>query len=393
MSNAEFKKILDDAGIPTTQEGLDAQWKADVKASGSTINNDSKYSPFWKAITALITKPALWLIQLMMTTVMPNSFVKYATGVFLELLADAVNLTRKAAVKAQGVVTFTRADVASAVTIPAGTIIQTATLNGKIYQVKTLTESTFSAGAISTDVQVEGVEAGSAFNLSSGYFSILPVPIANIASVANGDGWLTLPGTDTENDDSLRARIRNQFGTASSFHTDSVYKSLIAEFPGVSVDAISIVHDAPRGPGTANAYVLFDFSAPVNTYLTNINAYITDQGHHGHGDDLQVYQLPTQPAAVVVDVWHEAFLSADDIANLKTNVEAMINAAFRGNKSYSPTPTQPFSRFSFSKLSKELQNQFEIDGLNSADFEDDAITSELWVPVVDSLDVTMRAAA
>ena len=165
MSNAEFKKILDDAGIPTTQEALDAQWKADVKASGSTINNDSKYSPFWKAITALITKPALWLIQLMITTVMPNSFVKYATGTFLELLADAVNLTRKAAVKAQGVVTLTRADVATAVTIPAGTIIQTATLNGKVYQVKTLTESSFAAGAISTDVQVEAVEAGSAFNL------------------------------------------------------------------------------------------------------------------------------------------------------------------------------------------------------------------------------------
>lgn len=393
MSDAEFTKILEDAGIPTTQEALDAQWKSDVQESGSTISNDSKYSPFWKAITALITKPAFWLIQLMITTVMPNSFVKYATGIFLELLADAVNLTRKAAVKAQGVVTFTRIDVASAVTIPAGTIIQTATLNGKIYQVKTLAESSFTAGAISTDVQVEAVEAGSAFNLATGYFSILPVPIANIASVANQDEWLTVPGTDEESDDSLRARIRNQFGTASSFHTDSVYKSLIAEFPGVSVDAISIIHDAPRGPGTANAYVLFDFSAPVETYLTNINAHITDEGHHGHGDDLQVYQLPTQPESVVVDVWHEAFLPEDDIAALKTNVEAFISAAFRGNKSYSPTLTQPFSRFSFSKLSKELQIEFDGNGLSSADFEKDAVVSELWVPVVESLTVNMRSAA
>jgi len=129
--DVDFNKILKDAGIPTTQAELDAQWKADVLASGSTINNDNKYSPFWRAITALITQPALWLIQFMSTTALPNSFVKYATGPFLELLADGVNLVRKTAISAAGVITFTRGDVGTAVTIPIGTVVQTATLNGR----------------------------------------------------------------------------------------------------------------------------------------------------------------------------------------------------------------------------------------------------------------------
>ena len=394
MSDVDFKKVLSDSGVLTTQDELEAQWKQDVVDSGSTINNDSVYSPFYKIISALVTQPTLWLINFIAVNVLPNVYLKYATGIFLELLADAVNLIRKPAVATVGVITFTRTDVGVATPILVDTIIQTASLNGKIYQLKVTEETNFVAAEATVDVPVLAVidplidtDGCADFNLATGYYSVLPVPIGNIADVTNGENWLTTPGADIESDDDLKDRVRNQFGTASDFHTDSVYKSIIASFPGVAIDAIWFEHNAPRGAGTANAYVLFDFTSPVAQYLTDINAYITDDGHHGHGDDLQVLQMPEQNQILVSNAWYEPFLTAAEIVQLQTDIDIFINAAFRENASYKPTQTKPYDRFSFSKLAQELHDEFA--GLHSIDFDLADIVSVLWIPRLTGLTVNM----
>lgn len=389
MENVDFKKIVADAGIPTTETALKQAWQDEVSAAGSTINNDSKYSPFWRVLTALVTNPVMWLIDFLVDTVLPNAYLKTANLDWaVDLLADAVNLTRKDETKAKGVITFTRGDTGTDVTIEAGTVIQTASLNGNIYQLVTTGQSSFDPGEATLDVAVEAVEAGAAFNLAAGYYSILPEPIANITSVTNGIDWLTEPGADRESNDDLRNRARNQFGTASDYHTDSVYRSLIAQFPGVAVDAIYFEHNAPRGAGTANAYVLFDFAAPVNDYLADINGYITDDGNHGHGDDLQVYQMPEQTINLVATVWHEQGMDAAGIAALQANVTDFINAAFRENTEYTATLTLPYSRFSFSRLAQELHREFAE--IHSVDFDLADIVTELWIPRLDSLTVTLQ---
>lgn len=385
---ADFEQILRDANIPTTEAELKAQWKLDVANAGSSINNDNKYSPFWRVVSALITQPALWLIRFLIDVGLPSAFVKTAPNAALDLLADGVDLKRKKAFFTLGLITFTRGNIGQAVTIPVGTIIQTALLNGKIYQLKTTEARSFLPGLSTLRVPVKAVDAGAAFNLAAGYFAILPVPIANIVSVTNEADWITQPGADVEGPEDLRARIRNQFGTASDFHTDSVYRALIANFPGVAVDAIWFEHDAPRGPGTANAFVLFDFAAPVTQYLSDINQFITDDGNHGHGDDLQVYQMPEQEVTLSLDVWHAPFLEGSEIALLQADIATFINAAFRENQSYSPTFTKPFSRFSFSKLGQELHREFA--NISSLDFSLDDIVSELWVPRLTDLTINMQ---
>lgn len=389
MADVDFKKIVSDAGIPTTEAELNAAWKKEVADAGSTISNDSEYSPFWRVITALVTKPVLWLINFLIETVLPNAFLK--TAVFdwaVELLADAVNLTRKDETFTIGQITFTRGEIGTSVTIPKDTIIQTATLNGKVYQVKVTETTNFLAGLSTVRVPVKAVEAGAAFNLAAGYYSILPEPLANIVQVRNEADWITSPGADRESNLDLKNRARNQFGTASDFHTDSVYRSLIAEFPGVSVDAIWFEHDAPRGPGTANAFVLFDFAAPVSQYLADINQHITDEGNHGHGDDLQVFQMPEQTISLAVTVWHKKGLATDAVSTLQQNVRDFVNAAFRENSLFSPTLTLPFSRFSFSNLDRELHNQFT--GVQSVDYSLDDIVTGLWIPRLTSLTVTIQ---
>jgi len=314
------------------------------------------------------------------------AYVRYSTGLFLDLLADAVNLTRKPATTAKGVMTFTRSSTSVSTTIPLGFIIQTAAINGVVYQLITTETKSFATGLLTVDVAVESVGVGSAYNLAAGYYAIMPTALPNITAV-NGVDWLSSPAADIESDDALRQRVRNQFGTASKFHTDSVYRSLIASFQGVKSDAIYFVHDAPRGPGTANAYVLFDFAAPVTTYLATINNYITDQGYHGHGDDLIVYQMPEHTTTLAVVVWVDRFTPTLQKDTIAAQVGDIIRAAFRENTAYNVSLTLPYARFSFSLLGEEIH--ILVSDVRSLVFSLGDITTALWIPRLTSLTVTV----
>ena len=388
MSDVDFKQALADAGIPTTEAALRQAWEAEVTAQGSKLANTSNYSPFWRVVTALVTKPVLWLLAFVSDTVLPNFFVKTATGTWLEMLAWAVNVTRKSAVKSKGTILFTRAASGGALQVPIGTLVQSSSINGHVYQLVTTAVGNFTDGLLQLQIPVEAVEEGSGFNLAPGYYGVLPVPVPGIASVTNTDDWLSSPGADQELDDDLRLRVRNQFSAVNQWHTDAVYRALIAAFPGVQPDGVYFEHDAPRGPGSANAFVLFEAGVPAAEYLVQINSRIRDEGNHGHGDDLLVMVMPETLANIAVDIWPRSTLTEVQRTALKADVELFIRAAFRESsaKDYQPTLTFPQSRFSFSRLGEELHRQFA--GLESLHFTNTDILSELSIPRIQSLQVT-----
>ncbi|WP_060489153.1 baseplate J/gp47 family protein [Pseudomonas sp. NBRC 111121] len=378
MSDLDFKQALADAGVPTTEAKLKAAWEAEVAAQGSKLSNTSSWSPFWRVVTALVTKPVLWLIDFIAGTVLPNFFVKTAIGAWLDLLAWQVNVERKAATKAVGQLLFTRSSVAGTLEIPAGTRVQSIAINGNVYVMITTAAAQFLDGQAQVLVQAEALEAGTGYNLAPGYFSILPEPIPGVVQVVNAEGWLLEPGADTEGNDELRLRVRNQFSAVNQWHTDAVYRAMIAAFPGVQADGIYFEHGAPRGPGTANAYVLFENDSPADAYLAQINAHVRDEGNHGHGDDLLVMQIPETQHLVRVTVWPHTVVGSEGWDSLKANIALFIRAAFRENSDYKATLTYPQSQFSFSQLATELHEQFP--GIKSLDFENTDIVSELSIP-------------
>lgn len=385
MSNVDFNQALSDAGIPTTEAGLRQAWEAEVVAQGAKVSNTSAYSPFWRVVTALITKPVLWILQFLAGTVLPNFFVKTATGTWLEMLAWAVAIERKGATKATGQVLFTRTAAGGTLEVPAGTVVQSATINDRVYQVVTTAAGLFSDGLMQLEIPVEAIDTGAGYNLAPGYYAILPTPVPGIAQVVNNDGWLATPGADPEPDEELRLRVRNQFSAVNRWHTDAAYRAMITEFPGVRPDGVYFLHGAPRGPATANAYVLFDADVPAATYLEQINAYIRDGGNHGHGDDLLVLAMPETLHDLVVQLWPRSTLTSEQRAKLEADVELFIRAAFRENTDYTPTLTFPQSRFSFSRLGEELHQQFA--GIESLRFDNDDIVSELTIPRIEALQV------
>jgi len=387
VSDVDFRQALKDAGIPTTETDLRQAWEAEVAAKGSKLSNTSAYSPFWRLVTALVTKPVLWLIGFVSDTVLPNFFVKTAGGKWLDMLAWAVNVERKGATKAQGMLLFTRENTAGELEMPAGVVVQSAAINGHIYQLVTTEPTVFTDGQLQKLVPAEAREVGSGYNLAPGYYAILVEPIPGIAQVVNLDDWMSTPGADPEPDDQLRLRVRNQFSAVNQWHTDAVYRAMIAAFPGVRPDGVYFEHGAPRGPGSANAYVLFEANVPAATYLEQINTHIRDGGNHGHGDDLVVFVMPETVHNVTMTYWPVPNLTSERRDALQGKVEQFIRAAFREStlSDYQPTLTLPQSRFSFSRLGEELHQQFP--DIQSLRFDNTDIVSQLNIPRLNSLKV------
>jgi len=389
VTDVDFKQALADGGIPVSEEGLRQAWEKEVTAQGSKMSNTSAYSPFWRVITALVTKPVLWLINFVSGTVLPNFFVKTARDKWLDMLAWAVNVERKGATRAKGMLLFTRDVAGGVLQLPAGIQVQSAAINGHVYQLVTTQGVTFADGVLQLEVPAEAQEVGSGYNLAPGYYAILPVPIAGIVQVVNTDGWLIAPGADPEPDDQLRLRVRNQFSAVNQWHTDAVYRAMIAAFPGVRPDGVYFLHGAPRGPGSANAYVLFEADVPAATYLEQINAHIRDQGNHGHGDDLLVLVMPETLHKLRVTLWPRPTLTTEQRTKLQAEAALFIRAAFResGAGDYQPTLTYPQARFSFSRLAEELHQQFA--GIESLHFDNADIVSELTIPRISNLQVVL----
>ncbi|UNC49547.1 baseplate J/gp47 family protein [Enterobacter huaxiensis] len=385
----DFEEVVKASGMPTTEDEVRTRFDA-VVADEGLITNTSRMSPFWRLITAIVTAPVMWLKDALVAVVMPGMFVATATGQMLRLLAWAVNVTPKPASAAEGVIRFFKDDVKQAVTVKAGTVIQTERINGKVYAVSTVADVTIPSGTASALLAVKATGTGGAYNLAPGYFRILPVAVDGISHVASEENWLTVPGADEESDDELRERCRNQFNLVGNYHTDAVYRSMIAGVAGLSIDRIFFEHDAPRGPGTANAYLLLDSGVASDPFIEAVNDYINTQGHHGHGDDMQCFAMPETRHDLVATVWVKNLsnLEQEQQNNLKKGVENLIRCAFRENTDYDVKKTWPYSRFSFSQLGREIHKTFP--DTDSLEFSLKDITSELSVPRLNSLRVDLQ---
>ncbi|QUS04843.1 baseplate J/gp47 family protein [Klebsiella aerogenes] len=385
----DFEEVLKDSGMPVTEEEVQARFNAIVTNEG-LITNTSRMSPFWRLVTAIVTAPVMWLKDALIAVVLTNMYVATAGGKMLRLLAWAVNVTAKPATAAEGVIRFFKTDAKATTTVKAGTLVQTERINGRVYVLATVADVVIPSGVASALVAVKATGMGGAYNLAPGYYRILPVAVDGISQVASEEDWLTKPGADEESDDELRERCRNQFNLVGNYHTDAVYRSMIAQVAGLSIDRIFFEHEAPRGPGTANSYLLLDTGVASAPFIDAVNDYINTQGHHGHGDDMQCFAMPETRHDLAVSVYVPSVsnMTNDEVNALKSGVENLIRCAFRENADFDVKKTWPYSRFSFSQLGRELHRAFPQ--TDSIEFSLRDITSGLDVPRLNSLTVSLH---
>ena len=393
--DAIFTDMLKESGMPVTQAEVRAAWEATIAENEVKISNNSAWSPFWRLITAIATKPVLWLVNLLVRYVLPSTFVKFARGAMLNFHAWAVDLERVGALKALGNILFTRAgeNTQGDIAIPAGTVIESPSINGRVYRLITLADAVIADGALSSLVAVEAEAVGEAYNLGPGYYSILPKSVPGVASAVNGDDWLTTPGRDEELDESLRLAIRNQWAAVSLFHIDAAYRVIINRFTGIRVDYIFFEHEAPRGPATANAYIMLESGIPSQDFVNSITAHIMQDGEHGHADDVLCFPMPELAVSLAAVLYFPANSSDDEKAQARREAENIIRSAFRENQDYSVTKVMPQSRFSISRLDDELHTLLprieSIEITHSLGTGD--IIAPLALPQLENLSVTVGA--
>ncbi len=389
----DFITILSDSGVPVTVDAFEEKLKQEVIGAGSTLSNDSAMSPFWSWVKSAVITPAVWLINnLLAQYIMPNMFVGTAQRWALELKAWELNITIKDAVKTQGLITLTKTNSDDAVTVALGEIIQTLPIDGVTYQLQVIEEMVIDAGLETGAVSVEAVEAGLAYNLSAGYFNILPDELPGIASATNDVDWITMLGANAETDEELALRLQNAFTSAGSWHIDDAYRSIISSVAGIRSDNIFFENTGHITPGTANANILMQVGATPQSILDDLNNHIMSDGHHGHGDVLTCVAIPEQYYALIVEAKLTENLTDIQIQAQLDDVENCIRAAFRETEAFTEiTRATPHSCFSISQLCTEIHLQMslvksikiKIDGNIQEDIE-----SNLQQPRIESLIVT-----
>lgn len=385
----DFKQMLAETGLPVEETQIRQKFE-ELTAKENIITNTSKMSPFWRLITAIAVKPVKWLTDHLIAEILPNLFVKTAKEKWLQLHAWAIGLDFKQATKAEGVIHFTKESDITELTIKAGSVVQTERINDVIFRLIVTQDTAIPKGMLSAPVPVIAENAGADYNLAAGYYRILPESIAGIKTVENKDDWLTTPGSDRETNEELRERYRTQFSSVGQHHIDSVYRGMISKVAGLSVDRIYFKHDAPRGAGTANAYLLLDTGVTSQPFIDKVNHYVQTEGNHGHGDDLICFAMPETQHVITCGVYFRPSQAIGEIrkAEIVAEVENMIRCAFRENNNYSVTKTYPFSRFSWSKLGEEIHDRFnEIDSIIWGQTD---IQSDLSIPRVSRLTVSVQ---
>lgn len=229
----------------------------------------------------------LYQLYAYLALVLEQAFPDTAGTAWLDRHADQLELPRRPATKARGVVIFSRSGTAGNVRIPAGRIVRTVPdALGQVYRFVTTADVVLPAGQTEVAAPVEAEEYGRAANATPGLIREFSTHVPGVEAVTNRADWLTSEGADEETDEALRARYRLAW-LANNGVTKYAYAAWALEVPGVV--SVSILDQHPRGQGTVDVVIKGAAGLPTQALLDRVAAAI-------QGDE-------TTPRAPINDDW------------------------------------------------------------------------------------------
>ncbi len=192
-------------------------------------------------------------------------FPQTAVGEDLDNHAWLRGIDRRQAVKATGAVTFFLDEAREDdVHIPEGTVCMTAGGTRFI----TLEPGTVKAQSVQTDVPVEAVEPGTSGNAAANTILYMAVPPAGVAACSNAEPLVN--GQDTEDDESLRARVLESYRRLANGANNAFYEQAAMAFDGVA--AVSVLPKA-RGVGTVDLVAASPGGRPEEELIRALQEY------------------------------------------------------------------------------------------------------------------------
>lgn len=245
-----------------------------------------------------------------------QSFLKYAYGDNLENLGALKGISRSRGERAKTKVRFTLSkEQAGAVTIPKGTRV---TSGNEIY-FYTVELAEIPSGALSTDVQTECVEVGTAANgLEPGAISVLVDLIPYIQSVSNID--TSAGGQDVEKDENLAERIFLAPAGYSVAGPDAAYQYWTKKYNSGIAD---VKVTSPSEGIVDIRFVMEDGELPEESLITGLQKYLSDSNIRPLTDKVQT----GAPDLVECNIEVTYYINRRDASRaekIKKNVESAI---------------------------------------------------------------------
>lgn len=246
------KEILDAVlPLPTLDE-LKEQKVEELKDEGFVISNFHSGGVFYTMLM-IVLRIKVEVIELL-RVVLNNMFVSHAGGAWLDLKMADYSKKRKKAQKTQGFITVRRADMTGeAVKIPKGHVFKSILdINGEELRFFVLEAATLQKGASSVDVLVEAETEGSRYNVPAGQI-VRTLTYLGDVTFSNAEDWIVREGSDTEDDESARARTLRSWSELAQRATEDTFIDAAESVPGVLFAQADCNH--PRGQGTVDVIV------------------------------------------------------------------------------------------------------------------------------------------
>ena len=243
MADFVIPEFLQNCDVDTIHEKMLDELPADIDRTEGGFLWD------FTRPTALI---AAELLEFYAPEILKLIFPQYSYGEYLDMLAQMVQVTRKAANYATAVLTIT-GDPGTA--IPSETVFCTeADADIPSIEFESVDPVTIPAAGEVT-VTVRAVEPGIGSNVDAGTIIMMSEPINGVESVTNAAA--ASGGTEEEDDDSLRERV-----LAATTDSDASFIGNMADFKRWA--------ESVQGMGTA--IVMFDWDGPETVKIVCIDA-------------------------------------------------------------------------------------------------------------------------
>lgn len=289
-----------------------------------------------------------------------QNLLKYSTGSYLDNLAAARGVERLQASKATVTVKFIlSATQPVIVTIPKGTRVSS---GGDIY-FQTTENIEIPAGTPNITAILECLDAASSGNdFTPGQINILVDPLPWISSVTNTD--TSQGGSDAENDDSFRERIRLAPEGYSVAGPSGAYEYLAKQYNS----SISDIKVSSPSAGTVDIRVLLQNGViPDSTFLTGLKDYLSDKTRRPLTDNVTV----NAPDAVSYDITLTYYILTDNAA-ASTTIQANVNQA-----------VQDYIVWQKSKIGRDINPSELISRLMAAGAKRVELTNPMYTAITD----------
>ena len=212
----------------------------------------------------------------LLSNVLQQAFVQFATDAWLDLKAGEVGLVRKVATKVTGTAYFVRIGSAGNVVIPAGTIVSTAIdSKGQQYRFVTSLEVVLVDGTTEVSAPVTAEFEGAAYNVGVSSINAIVSALAGVDAVENRDGWIVTEGADEETNAELRERYWLRWEELAQGATKMAYVGYAKEINGV-VD-VEVDDNFPRGMGTVDVYITGAAGLPTQTLIDSVQVVVDEK--------------------------------------------------------------------------------------------------------------------